>query len=328
LLKRVATVTVAAILVATAALLSSHRSAATPTIDLGEKARCSAYSGLPPGWGQDPHAGMTSIRSGDFVYGSDRGYAEEKSITQRHIEAFWIDRTEVTNAQFASFVAATGYVTDAERHGGAAVFVIPSLDQPPTGAGGWWHLIHDANWRHPDGPGSAIDGRYHQPVVDVSYADALAYAHWLGRQLPDEAEWEYAAKAGLGNEAADTAVRDSLGHWQANVWQGFFPFKDSGEDGFAGRAPVGCYAANGWGLHDMVGNVWEWTNDRWNDHHIAAKTSEMTTQAGATTDRRVIKGGSFLCSTNYCSRARASSRQGQEASLPSSHIGFRTIARG
>jgi formylglycine-generating enzyme required for sulfatase activity len=193
--------------------------------------------------------------------------------------------------------------------------------------GAWWHLLKTASWRHPDGPGSGIEGREHDPVVDVTYADALAYARWLGRDLPDEVEWEYAARAGLDNPTSDASVRDAKGHWRANVWQGFFPLHDSGEDGYSGRAPVGCYPANGWGLHDMVGNVWEWTRDPWQDRHAVA-TVRTTAASPDSPDRRVIKGGSFLCSTNYCTRARASSRQGQEATLPTSHIGFRTILRG
>lgn len=288
---------------------------------------CQTYSGLPAGWGHDPHAGMIAVKAGSFVFGSERGYAEERPTSERRIESFWIDRTEVTNAQFASFVAATGYVTDAERHDGAVVFKSPSLEQAPSMSGGWWHLIKDANWRHPDGAGSSIEGRAHEPVVDVTYADALAYAHWLGHELPDEAQWEYAAKAGLDNVGSDATVRDPDGRWRANVWQGFFPFHDSGEDGHPGRAPVGCYPANGWGLHDMVGNVWEWTRDPWQAQHVDTRLPTARADNARGIDRRVIKGGSFLCSTSYCTRARASSRQGQEASLPTSHIGFRTILR-
>jgi formylglycine-generating enzyme required for sulfatase activity len=311
---------------ATAATMAlSPQPPGTATSPIGEHSQCAAYDGLPSGWGHDTHAGMIHITAGSFVLGSDRGYAEERPTAERRIDSFWIDRTEVTNAQFASFVAATGYVTEAERNDGAAVFIAPSLDHTPSVGGAWWHLLKDASWRHPDGSGSGIAGRGHDPVVDVSYADALAYAHWLGRDLPNEAEWEYAAKARLDNAAADATVRDAQGHWLANVWQGFFPFNDSGEDGFSGRAPVGCYPANGWGLHDMVGNVWEWTRDPWQDRHTAAAAGSSLP---ASADRRVIKGGSFLCSANYCTRARASSRQGQEASLPTSHIGFRTILRG
>jgi len=295
---------------------------------LGERARCAAYGGLPAGWNKDPHAGMVHIDGGHFGFGSDRGYAEERPVVDTRITAFWIDRTEVTNAQFASFVAATGYVTDAERHPGVAVFIAPGSGHGMPALGSWWHLVDGADWRHPEGPGSSIAGREHDPVVDVSWADANAYAHWLGHLLPGEAQWEYAARGGLDNEASDRGLTDAQGHPQANVWQGLFPIYNRADDGFEGRAPVGCFAPNRFGLQDMIGNVWEWTADRYTDQHDATRVDgDMPAVTGAANpDRRVIKGGSFLCSTNYCARARASSRQGQEADLPTSHVGFRTIA--
>jgi formylglycine-generating enzyme required for sulfatase activity len=293
---------------------------------LGTRTQCAVYRGLPPQWRSDPHAGMRRIAAGSFQFGSDRGYAEERPTGTQQVETFWIDRTEVTNAQFGSFVAATGYVTDAERSDGAAVFRSPGLGDAMPTAAGWWHLIKGADWKHPQGPDSNIIGREHEPVVDVTYADALAYARWLGHALPSEVEWEFAAKAGRSNEDTDRALRDAQGHPLANFWQGLFPFNDSGEDGFAGRAPVGCFPPNPYGLHDMIGNVWEWTTDRWLDHHLAVASANLN-RSSTDEDRRVIKGGSFLCSVNYCMRARASSRQGQEADLPTSHIGFRTLAR-
>ena len=297
---------------------------------LGDRALCAAYGGLPAGWGKDPHAGMARIAAGTFGFGSERGYAEERPVRQTHIAAFWIDHTEVTNAEFASFVAATGYVTEAERHPGVAVFRVDP--KQPLTAGSWWHLVDGADWRHPEGPGSSIAGRDHEPVVDVTYADALAYAHWLGRELPTEAQWEYAAKGGRGDETSDRSLRDAQGRPQANFWQGVFPLADRAEDGFAGRAPVGCYAANPYGLQDMVGNVWEWTTDLYHERHVtnadgsglAELETAMPTRGGA--PRRVIKGGSYLCSADYCARARASSRQAEESDLPAVHLGFRTIA--
>lgn len=297
---------------------------------LGDRVHCAAYGGLPTGWGKDPHAGMTRIPAGDFAFGSMRGYAEERPVQQSRIAAFWIDRTEVTNAQFASFVAATGYVTEAERRPGAAVFRVDP--QRPITAGSWWHLVDGADWRHPEGPGSSIAGRGHEPVVDVTYADAIAYAHWLQRELPSEAQWEYAAKAGRDDKTSDHSLFDAKGRPQANFWQGSFPLVDRAIDGFAGRAPVGCYPANPYGLQDMVGNVWEWTTDLYVNRHLQQgeavdlfeQEAAMPTRSGA--PRRVIKGGSFLCSLDYCARARASSRQGEEADLPAVHLGFRTIA--
>jgi formylglycine-generating enzyme required for sulfatase activity len=294
---------------------------------LGDRQHCGGYTGLPPDWGVDPHAGMQRVDGARFQLGSLRGYAQERPLVDTRVDAFWIDRTEVSNAQFASFVAATGYVTDAERGGGAAVFRVDAE------TGRWWQLSKDANWRHPEGNGSDIAERGHEPVVDVTYADALAYAHWLHRELPTEAQWEFAAKAGRTDEQADRSLRDAKGHPLANFWQGLFPVDNSAEDGFAGRAPVGCYASNPFGLYDMVGNVWEWTTTVYESGHavdvhhddlLLAVPGRDTT--GARPIQRVIKGGSYLCSADYCMRARAASRQPEEADLPASHIGFRTVA--
>ena len=306
-----------------------HRHTAPPAARLGSVAWCKAYSGLPPGWRQLRHAGMVRIASGDFEFGSERGYAEERPTQKTHITSFWIDRTEVTNAQFASFVAATGYVTEAERTTGSAVFIVPQSAEEIT-PGSWWHLVKGADWRHPEGPASNIDGRGHEPVVDVTYADAQAYAKWLGRALPSEAQWEYAAKAGRSDAESDRSLRDASGKPQANFWQGLFPLQNTDEDGFAGRAPVGCFAANPNGLQDMVGNVWEWTSDVYADHHEAVlsdtadhRLTDLPPRPGVL--QRVIKGGSYLCSDNYCVRARASSRQPEEVDLPAVHLGFRTM---
>jgi formylglycine-generating enzyme required for sulfatase activity len=279
---------------------------------LGDRARCEAYAGLPDGWGGEPHAGMVQVAGGEFELGSERGFAEERPARRQQIEAFWIDRTEVTNAQFAAFVTATGYVSEAEHASGASVFIAPEPGVAVASPADWWKLVATANWRHPEGTPAVA--RPQEPVVDVTFADASAYAHWLGRELPTEAQWEFAAKAGRANDESDRAVRDAAGKPQANFWQGLFPVHDEAEDGFATRAPVGCYAANPYGLHDMVGNVWEWTRDPYVDPR------------GDPGRRYVIKGGSYLCSTNYCARARASSRQPEEADLPASHLGFRTVA--
>lgn len=292
------------------------------------RADCHRSSGLPPDWGQDPHAGMAQIEPGEFEFGSDRGYEDEGPVQARHLDRFWMDRTEVTNAQFASFVAATGYVTDAERSGGSAVFLVPGPDEEIR-EGSWWRLLKGANWRHPEGPDSDIGGLGNEPVVAVTYADAAAYAKWLGRSLPDEAQWEYAAKAGRNNKDADRSLRDSQGRPRANFWQGVFPLQNRAEDGYAGRAPSGCFAANDWGLQDMVGNVWEWTTSPYrgeHEHELPEAAEQPKREGHAAIGRLVIKGGSYLCADNYCVRARASSRQGQEVDLPTSHIGFRTIS--
>jgi formylglycine-generating enzyme required for sulfatase activity len=301
-----------------------------PKSALGTLATCQAYKGLPLGWGKAKHAGMVKIEGGEFQVGSERGYPDERPLPSTQIDSFWIDRTEVSNAQFAAFVAATHYVTDAEKNDGSAVFRMPGVADGEVKEGSWWHLIKDANWQHPEGAGSDIVGREHEPVVNVSYTDALAYAHWLGRELPTEAQWEYAAKGGRSNEKSDRSLRDAKGHPLANFWQGLFPISNSDEDGFPGRAPVGCFAANPYGLHDMVGNVWEWTTDIYSDRSdMSMNMDDQRTAipARGTAPLRVIKGGSYLCSADYCVRARASSRQPEESDLPASHLGFRTISK-
>lgn len=248
--------------------------------------------------------------------GSEDFYADEAPVRRAEVGSFWIDRTEVTNLQFAEFVAATGYVTVAERGvegavpPGAAVFALPDDDRPE----GRWLYREDASWRRPEGAGSSIEGREAYPVVQVAYEDALAYARWKGRSLPTEAQWEYAARGGL--DGATYAWGDELtpkGTWRANNWQGLFPFYDEGADGFVGRAPVGCYPPNGYGLYDMIGNVWEWTQDPYGS------------ASGTGTPTGVMKGGSFLCAANYCGRYRPAARHPQELNLGTGHIGFRTV---
>lgn len=293
---------------------------------LGSFERCERYSGLPPGWLDERRAGMVHVAAGEVELGSDRGYADERPVLREKVGSFWIDATEVSNAQFAAFVAATGHVTGAERQGGGAVFTSPATDasaSPST----WWKWQPGVDWRHPEGPGSSIAGRDNHPVVQVTRADALAYAHWLGRDLPDEAQWEAAAKAGLGNPEADLLVGNAEAP-KANFWQGNFPYTDDARDHYAGRAPVGCYAANAYGLHDAIGNVWEWTGDAYTGprqpHGHGDAGSVRTANDGAVA---VIKGGSYLCAANFCVRYRASARHPQESDLPTSHVGFRTVSK-
>jgi formylglycine-generating enzyme required for sulfatase activity len=292
---------------------------------LGSETACGAYAGLPPGWGEAAHAGMVRLDGGRFSLGADNGYAEERPPHEVAVRSFWIDRTEVTNAQFADFVQATRYVTEAERHGEGVVFRAPPKGQD-VAYGGWWHAVRGADWRHPDGPQSSLHGREHEPVVQVTRADAQAYADWLGRSLPTEAEWEYAAKAAGRSERLERGPRDAEGRPVANFWQGVFPYLDAGEDGHTGRAPVGCFAANGFGLHDLIGNVWEWTADPWSGRHQAHGTGSAAPN-GEHGPLGLIKGGSFLCATDFCVRYRASARHPQERDVPASHIGFRTVAR-
>ncbi len=284
---------------------------------------------------------MRRIEAGTFLMGSDCFCVEEAPSRQVSLPAFWMDTHEVTNTDFALFVMATGYVTLAERpldpaefpgappdllHPGGLVF------QPSPGpidlhdVRQWWRYTPRACWRRPDGPDRSLDGWESHPVVQVAYEDAEAYAHWAGKRLPSEAEWEFAARGGL--EGAIFAWGDDMApgvRWMANTWQGAFPLEDLASDGYAGRAPVGAFPPNGYGLYDMTGNVWEWTTDDYAAH--AAATSPCCT--GYLSDRRqapapkVIKGGSYLCAPNYCIRYRPAARQPQSRDTATCHIGFR-----
>lgn len=259
-------------------------------------------------------SGMVWIPGGRFIMGADARYPEEGPPREVAVTGFWMSRTEVTNAQFAAFVAATGYRTEAERdppalpgappemlQPGSAVFRVPTPDNR-----NWWAWVPGADWRHPAGPQSAIAGRERDPVVQITYNDARAYARWAGLSLPREEQWEFAAR---GGEATLPEPKDAAGKPTANYYQGVFPARDTGEDGFTARAPVGCFPANAYGLHDMIGNVWEWTT-------AAARPGQPT---------NVIKGGSFLCAANYCARYRPAARQFQERDLGTDHIGFRLV---
>ena len=267
---------------------------------------------------------MVWVAGGPVTLGSMDGYPEEQPVRKSQVAGFWIDRTEVTNAQFAAFVQATRYVTDAERSGRGVIFRAPAKGEQ-VAEGGWWREVRGADWQHPDGPDSDLRGRQNEPVVQITRRDALAYAQWLGHSLPTEAQWEFAAQGNGRSERIERGPRDSQGRPSANFWQGIFPYLDAAEDGHRGRAGVGCYAANGLGLYDMIGNVWEWTSEPWNGPHQAHGIAPATTAAepGAL---GLIKGGSFLCSADYCVRYRTSARNPQELDLPTSHVGFRTVA--
>jgi formylglycine-generating enzyme len=299
------------------------------TAELGDQAGCRAYGGLPSGWQSDPLAGMVRIAGGRFTPGSEGGYPDERPLGALAVGDFWIDRTEVTRAQFADFVAATGYLTEAERNGGAAVFQRPLESAADGSALPWWRFLAGADWRRPDGPEAAPAALDSRPVTLVTLADAQAYARWRGNELPSEAEWEYAARAGSVSQQLGEVPLDAQGKPAANYWQGVFPVQDAGEDGYAGLAPVGCFAANGFGLFDMIGNVWEWTADaQWGPlfSHANGDPGQLLKALG-TSRPQVIKGGSYLCATSYCARYRAAARERQEAGLATSHVGFRTIRR-
>ncbi len=285
--------------------------ASAATVESGPRASAKCHK---------PVAGdQITIPAGAFQMGSDEGYPEERPQRTEQVKAFQIDRYEVTRAQFGAFVAATGYVTAAERKPkpvqgidpdklvpGSAVFVMPEA----ASDSGEWRFVAGASWRTPL-PSSEDKDAGDYPVVHIAYDDAEAYARWRGRRLPTETEWERAA-AGARGQAVSAWGRETAAkaQWRANAWQGPFPVRDTGVDGFIGLAPVGCFDANDFGLHDMVGNVWEWTSDSFQG------------DAG----RGVIKGGSFLCAENYCARYRASARQPMERDFSAGHIGFRTVA--
>ena len=259
------------------------------------------------------------LPGGLYQMGSDHHYPEERPARPMTIKPFWLDRYEVSRARFAEFVENTGYISLAERKPdparhpdipesalvpGSAVF---DTNRDAVGAG-QWRFIAGASWRTPTGPGSTIHDAMALPVTHIAFEDARAFAKWSGGRLPTEAEWEFAARSaqqGQTFEWGDTPP-DEISPAPANIWQGIFPLINSAEDGYLGAAPVGCFPANNYGLHDMTGNVWEWVED-----------------ADPDANQGVIKGGSFLCARNYCRRYRPAARQFQELDFSTNHIGFR-----
>lgn len=297
----------------------------------------------------NPKAGMVHIKGGTFSMGAAAVHSEEGPPAKAKVASFWIDQTEVTNAAFARFVAATGYVTLSERpldpklypqlsgeqlKPSSLVFVGMLSGTDRSNPAAWWSVIQGADWRHPLGPKSSIKGMDHWPVVHIAYEDALAYAKWLGHDLPTEAEWEYAARGGLEGKRYDWGdVPQTAAKPLANSWQGVFPIVDSGEDGYKARtASVGCYPANGFGLFDMSGNVWEWTKDWYrpglSPNPVDGPPMDMAFDpADQAVPKHVVKGGSFLCSDDYCYRYRPAARSAGPSDSGASHTGFRTILR-
>lgn len=302
---------------------------------------------------------MVFIPGGVFRMGSDHHYPEEAPAHRVRVGDFWMDRTPVTNAQFKRFVKATGHVTVAERkpnpkdypgalphmlYAGSLVFTPPEGPVDLRFWGAWWRFVKGADWRHPHGKGSNIHGKDDHPVVHVAHADAAAFAAWAGRALPTEAEWEYAARGGL--DGAEFAWGDELapgGRHMANTWQGAFPHENLAEDGYERTSPVTAYPPNGYGLHDMIGNTWEWTEDWFSTRHPEesakaccvpenprggpVEASFDPAQPQIRIPRRVIKGGSHLCAPNYCRRYRPAARHAEAIDTSTSHLGFRCVSR-
>ncbi len=292
---------------------------------------------------------MVRIQGGSFRMGSQRFYPEERPVRTVTVEDFWIDAAPVTNAAFRRFVEDTGYVTWAEREAvrlpqadravlGSMVFGRPQALAGQAGHSPWWSFVEGACWHRPLGPGSGLDGLARHPVVHVAYEDAQAYARWAGKALPTEAQWEYAARGGLdGAEYAWGHVLEPGGAVLANYWQGMFPLENTMKDGWERTSPVGVFAPNGYGLFDMIGNVWEWTCSPWGlppapsegccEKRTPASSPEgpPVDAGGAAPMQRVIKGGSHLCAKNYCQRYRPAARHPQDVDSPTGHVGFRCV---
>jgi formylglycine-generating enzyme len=306
-----------------------------------------------------PAADMIRIPAGSFRMGSDRHYPEEAPVHRVTVDGFWIDPTPVTNAQFRRFVQATGYVTWAEiapdpkdypgalphmLKAGGLVFAQPKKRVDLSDWSQWWNFTFGANWRRPYGKGSHIGGLDDRPVVQIAYKDAEAYAKWASKELPTEAEWEFAARGGL--DRAEFAWGEEFtpaGKHMANTWQGNFPRDNELTDGFARTSPVRAFPANGYGVHDMIGNVWEWTTDWYSTRHAAdapkaccvpenprggaLEASYDPRQPTVRIPRKVLKGGSHLCAPNYCRRYRPAARHAEPVDTSTSHVGFRCIVR-
>lgn len=317
-----------------------------------------AAAGLAP-------PGMVWIPGGEFTMGSTDPLArrDESPVHRVRVDGFWMDKTEVTNAQFRAFVEATGYVTVAERaidweelkkqlppgtpkppdeslQPGSLVFTPPGRAVDPRDYSRWWSWVPGASWRHPEGPGSTIEGRDHYPVVHIAHDDALAYCAWAGKRLPTEAEWEFAARGGL-DAKVNVWGDEPIGPSRANTWQGEFPHRNTLEDGFAGAAPVGSFLPNGYGLHDMAGNVWEWCSDLYRAdtyarrvaglgpggvaHNPAGPAASFDARNPHEPVVRAQRGGSFLCNDSYCASYRPSARMGGAPDSGASHVGFRCV---
>jgi len=323
----------------------------------------SARQPLPdsgPAPGPPPFPDMVWIPGGTFRMGSDKHYPEERPVHRVTVDGFWMDRFPVTNDRFRSFVARTGHRTYAEippnpadypgalpdmLYAGSLVFVQPSGPVDTRQMSNWWHYMREAYWRCPRGPGSSLDGLDQHPVVHVTFGDAERFAQWEGKALPTEAEWEFAARGGLDGAAyawGDTFLPGE--RHMANTWQGEFPWQSTPRDGYEGTSPVDAFPPNGYGVFDMIGNVWEWTTDWYHPKHPAdapkacciprnplgarEEDSYDPNQPRITIPRKVLKGGSHLCAPNYCRRYRPAARFPEPVDTSTCHVGFRCIVRG
>ena len=314
---------------------------------------------LPAPAQQPPFPNMVWIPDGTFRMGSEKHYPEERPVHRVTVDGFWMDRHPVTNERFAQFVKETNHVTFAEippraedypgalpemLYAGSLVFIKPGGPVDLRNIGNWWHFLKGANWRQPQGPKSSLEGRERHPVVHVAFSDALAFATWEGKHLPTEAEWEFAARGGL--DGADYPWGNDLfpgGKAMANFWQGEFPWQNLRHDGYEGTSPVDAFPQNAYGLHDMVGNVWEWTTDWYQPRHPDEKQKACciprNPRGGNETEsydpsqpeikipRKVLKGGSHLCSHNYCRRYRPAARFPEPVDTSTCHVGFRCVYR-
>jgi sulfatase modifying factor 1 len=355
------------------ALVATRRTPAdAPGSPAGNAMPAASTTFLPTRANTSPPAGpaprgMVWIPGGEFSMGAQeppdmddtvgmQATTDSRPIHRVYVDGFWMDASEVTNEQFAAFVKATGYVTVAERKptaeefpgappenlvAGSVVFSPPSHAVPLNDHFQWWAFVNGANWRHPRGPGSSIEGRPKDPVVQIAYEDAVAYATWAGKRLPTEAEWEFAARGGLSGAVFPWGnAFKAEGKWMANSHQGHFPHHDSAEDAFHGIAPVAQFPPNGYGLYDVGGNVWEWVSDWYRPDYYAQLASAgavaRNPQGPATPydpaepneKKKVHRGGSFLCTDEYCSRYMVGTRGKGEVTTGTNHLGFRCVKAG
>jgi formylglycine-generating enzyme len=309
--------------------------------------------------GEPPFPDMVWIPGGEFQMGSDKHYPEERPVHRIVVDGFWIDQYPVTNERFRGFVERTGHVTFAEvppraedypgalpdmLYAGSLVFIKPPGPVDLRGPASWWHWVRGADWQHPRGADSSLADLERHPVVHVAFSDAEAYARWEGKELPTEAEWEWAARG--GRHGAAYAWGDEFlpgGKHMANTWQGQFPWQNLARDGYEGTSPVGAFPPNGYGLYDMIGNVWEWTTDWYTPRHpgdaikaccvphnpLGGREDESydPCQPEIKIPRKVLKGGSHLCAPNYCRRYRPAARFPEPIDTSTCHVGFRCIVR-